>query len=148
MLYDRPPEAGVRDTGGNFYVTSVSAVAAIRKCSAAGTLLQSFLPGTRSDWMDLGVGQCTMYWDDEGTTSTIHRFNVCTGTALTASQISTFDTGNSSMFGLTMVGEITTGGPTSVPSAVPTVSELTLAALVLMLAGVAALRLRRRPPRV
>jgi len=226
------PEACVRDSSGNFYVTSVGAVAAIRKYSATGTLLQSFLPGTRSDWMDLGVDQCTMYWDDEGSTQQIHRFNVCTGTALSdlggsgeytairvlpsngdilvaneglnrvdrfsptgtllgswiptgvlgsifslkldpdgttfwtggtggsvhhfslsgfGPQLSVFDSGNANMFGLTVVGEITTGGPgggpdTSVIVPVPTLSQWTLALLSVLLVAFGALLLcgRRR----
>jgi len=76
------PEACVRDAAGNFYVTSVSGVAAIRKFSPTGTLLQSYIPGKRSDWLDLAADQCTMYWDDEGQTSVIHRHNVCTDTDL------------------------------------------------------------------
>jgi len=85
------PEACVRDAGGNFYVTSVNGVAAIRKYSPSGALLQTFLPGQRSDWLDLAADNCTVYWDDEGATLQIHRFNVCTGTALT-------DLGGSSTF--------------------------------------------------
>jgi len=225
------PEACVRDTAGNIYVTSVGAVAAIRKYSSSGTLLQSFLPGVRTDWMDLGVDQCTMYYDDEGGTPQIHRFNVCTGTALTdlggsgtytalrvlpsngdilvaneglnrvdrfsaagtllgswiptgvlgeifslnldpdgatfwtggsggsvhhfsltgfAPQLSTFNSGNANMFGLTVVGEITTGGPPTPSGAtlpVPTLTEWALAALSFLLVaiGAIALRGRRRP---
>jgi WD40 repeat protein len=223
------PEACVRDAAGNFYVTSVTAVAAIRKYSSTGTLLQTFLPGTRSDWMDLGTDQCTMYWDDEGTSPAIHRFNVCSGTALPvlggsgtftalrvhpgtgdilvansstnrvdrfssagtllgswiptgilgvifalnldpdgltfwtggtggsvhrfaiatfAPQISTFNSGNANLFGLSVVGEITTGGPATGPAEVPTLSQWALIALALMLAGGAALGLRRRHPKI
>ena len=223
------PEACVRDAAGNFYVTSVNFVAAIRKYSSTGTLLQTFLPGVRSDWMDLATDQCTMYWDDEGTTPTIHRFNVCTGTALPVlggsstytalrvlpgsgdilvaneganrvdrftvggtllgswtptlilgvifslnldpdgvtfwtggtggsvhrfalagfgPQITRFDSGNAEMFGLTVVGEITTGGPGAGPAEVPTLSQWALIALAVMLAGGAALGLRRRNPKI
>ena len=227
------PEACVRDTSGNFYLTSTTGIAAIRKYSSAGVLLQSFLPGVRTDWMDLGVDQCTMYWVDEGSTTVIHRFNVCTNTALTnlggngtytairvspstgdilvaneganrvdrfsaagtllgswtptgilgsifslnldpdgatfwtggtggsvhrfslsgfGPQLSTFNSGNANMFGLTVVGEITTGGPPTdggpvafIP--VPTLTEWTLAALSLLVVaiGVISLRGRRRP---
>lgn len=76
------PEACVRDSSGNFYVTSVTGVAAIRKYSSTGALLQSYLPGARSDWLDLAADNCTMYYDNEGASPTIKRFNVCTGTAL------------------------------------------------------------------
>lgn len=222
------PEACVRDAGGNFYVTSVGAVAAIRKYSAAGALLQSFLPGQRSDWLDLAADNCTMYWDDEGATPQIHRFNVCTGTALTdlggsstytalrvlpgsgdiivandttgrvdrfspsgtllgswtptgllgtlfslnldpdgatfwtagtsgsvhrfalsgfAPQIGSFNTGQT-VFGVTVVGEITAAPPTPPPPVailpVPTMSEWMLAVLAMLLAGMSAWRLRRR----
>ena len=223
------PEACVRDAAGNIFVTSVNAVAAIRKFSSTGTLLQTFLPGVRSDWMDLGTDQCTMYYDDEGNTPAIHRFNVCSGTALPdlggsgiftalrvhpatgdifvansgasrvdrfsssgtllgswiptgvlgvifalnldpdgvtfwtggtggsvhrfaiatfAPQISTFNSGNAELFGLSVVGEITTGGPGAGPSEVPTLSQWALIALALMLAGGAALALRRRHPQI
>ncbi|HZP86564.1 MAG TPA: IPTL-CTERM sorting domain-containing protein [Burkholderiales bacterium] len=77
------PEACVRDAAGNFYTTNTSGTKpAITKFSPTGTQLATFLPNTRSDWMDLAADQCTMYWDDEGTTQQIHRFNICNGTAL------------------------------------------------------------------
>jgi hypothetical protein len=219
------PEACVRDAAGNFYVTSVGGVAAIRKYSSAGALLQSFLPGTRSDWLDLAADQCTMYWDDEGSTTVIHRFNVCTGTALTplggngvytairvlpgsgdilvaneagrverfspagtllgswtptgllgtvfslnldpdgttfwtadtggkvyhfpiatfSPELSSFTTGQT-VYGLTVVGEITSGGGGGVgkpATVVPTLSQWALIGLALLLAAVAALRLHR-----
>ncbi len=42
-----------------------------------GALLQSFATG-RSDWIELGPDQCTLYYTDEGESGGILRYNVCT----------------------------------------------------------------------
>jgi WD40 repeat protein len=223
------PEACVRDSAGNFYVTSVGGVAAIRKFSSTGTPLSSFQVGARSDWLDLAADQCTMYYGDETPGNKIHGFNVCTNTALAdlsgssgqytalrvlpgsgdiivangatntvqrfssagtligawtptgftgtifslnldpdgatfwtgsttgnlfrfalsgfGTQLININTGNNPMYGVAVVGEITTGGggppPPTVSAVIPTLSEWALGLLALILASIAVLRLRR-----
>jgi len=72
------PEAMLFDGVGNVYVGNLGGF--ILKFDPAGTLLSKFNNG-RTDWMDLSADQCTMLFDQEG--NTIHRYNVCTNTALT-----------------------------------------------------------------
>jgi hypothetical protein len=66
------PESILFDAAGNAYVGNIGGF--ILKFDSTGNLLASYSTG-RTDWMDLAADQCTMFFDDEG--STIHRFDVC-----------------------------------------------------------------------
>src|SRR5439155_4368936 len=65
------------DGVGNAYVGNTGGF--IVKLDSAGNTIATYNNG-RTDWMDLAADQCTMFYTDEG--GTIHRFDVCTNTAL------------------------------------------------------------------
>jgi hypothetical protein len=76
------PEAVVFDKRGNVFVSSGSSGTGIRKYNSSGALINTILPFTRIDWIDLAVDQKTMFYTNEA--ATIHRVDVSTpgGTAL------------------------------------------------------------------
>ncbi|MDQ2912849.1 MAG: hypothetical protein M3T56_06295 [Chloroflexota bacterium] len=76
------PEAVVFDKSGNVFVSTGSSGSGIREYNSSGALINTILPFTRIDWIDLAADQKTMFYTDEG--STIHRVDVSTpgGTAL------------------------------------------------------------------
>jgi hypothetical protein len=61
------------------FTSEVSGTGDILKLNLSGTQLANY-DTPRSDWIDLASDQCTMFYSDEG--PSIHRFNVCTNTAL------------------------------------------------------------------
>jgi len=76
------PESCLITAGGTvMYTSEVAGTGDILKLSLpTGTQLANYnVP--RSDWIDLAADGCTMFYSDEG--AAIHRFNVCTNTALT-----------------------------------------------------------------
>jgi hypothetical protein len=75
------PESCLIVGGTVMYTSEVGGTGDILKLSLpAGTQLANYNT-PRSDWIDLAADQCTMFYSDEG--PSIHRFNVCTNTALT-----------------------------------------------------------------
>jgi hypothetical protein len=76
------PEAVVFDKTGNVFVSTSHSFNGIREYNSSGTLINSILPSTQIDWIDLAADQKTMFYTGE--TGTIHRVDVSTpgGTAL------------------------------------------------------------------
>jgi streptogramin lyase len=70
------PESIVVDRSGNVFVSSVGAVG-IKEFTSTGTPLNTFIAGTRVDWMDLAANQTTMLFTQEG--STVRTVNLSTG---------------------------------------------------------------------
>ena len=64
---------------GAIYVSNVFGTGDILKLDSSGRELARY-DVRRSDWIDLASDGCTMLYSDEG--PAIHRFNVCTNTAL------------------------------------------------------------------
>ncbi len=58
------PESVLFDKSGNFYSSSVGGLG-IQKFDSAGNYLTSYVGG-RTDWIDLGADQTTMYFTGEG----------------------------------------------------------------------------------
>jgi hypothetical protein len=77
--FNSGPESCLIVGGTTMYVSQVLGTGDIVKLNLSGTQLASYNTA-RSDWIDLAADQCTMFYSDEG--PTIHRFNVCTNTAL------------------------------------------------------------------
>jgi len=71
------PESIVFNAAGEFIVGSVGG--GIRRFSAAGTLIETDIAGTRVDWIDLAADQQTIYFTQEG--RTIQRYNIVTNVA-------------------------------------------------------------------
>jgi streptogramin lyase len=72
------PESILHDASGIVYVGDVSNP--ILKFDPSGTKLASFTTATgRSDWIELGADQCTLYFTGEG--QNVGTLNVCTNTA-------------------------------------------------------------------
>lgn len=81
--YNLDPESIIFDKDGNAYVGHADGTKQVRKFNAAGALVDTFSPQTTdrgTDWIDLAVDQCTLFYTSEG--STIKRYNVCTKTQL------------------------------------------------------------------
>lgn len=80
--FNASPESCLITAGGTvMYVSEVFGTGNILKLSLpSGTQLANYST-PRSDWIDLAADGCTMFYSDEG--PRIHRFNVCTNTALT-----------------------------------------------------------------
>jgi hypothetical protein len=75
-----PESCLIINNGSTMFVSEVEGTGDILKLNLpAGTQAANYNTA-RSDWIDLAADQCTMFYSDEG--STIHRFNVCTNTAL------------------------------------------------------------------
>jgi Thrombospondin type 3 repeat len=73
------PESIVFDAAGNFYVGHADGDKQISKYNAAGILTESYAATTGprgTDWIDLAVDQCTIYYTSEG--PSVRRFDVCT----------------------------------------------------------------------
>ena len=77
--FNNAPESCLILGGTVMYVSEVLGTGDILKLNLSGTQLANY-DTPRSDWIDLAADQCTMFYSDEG--PTIHRFNVCTNTAL------------------------------------------------------------------
>jgi len=80
--FSASPESVVIDAAGSFYVGHASGKQVL-KLNASGAPLTSFSPATErlgTDWIDLSVDQCTLFYTSEG--KLIKRFNVCTNTQL------------------------------------------------------------------
>ena len=73
------PESCLIINGNTMFVSEVFGGNILKVSLPAGTQLASYST-SRSDWIDLAADQCTMFYSDEG--PSIHRFNVCTNTAL------------------------------------------------------------------
>jgi len=81
--YNCSPESIAFDAGEFMYVGQADCTRDILRFDAGGQLVDSFdvpVEVRGSDWIDLAIDQCTMYYTSEGTQ--IKRFNVCTNTAL------------------------------------------------------------------
>jgi hypothetical protein len=80
--FNASPESCLITAGGTvMYVSEVFGTGDILKLSLpAGTQTANYNT-PRSDWIDLAADGCTMFYSDEG--PAIHRFNVCTNTAMT-----------------------------------------------------------------
>src|SRR5258706_11260822 len=74
------PESCLIINGTTMFTSEVGGTGDILKLNLSGTQLANY-DAPRSDWIDLASDQCTMFYTDEG--ASIHRFNVCTNTALT-----------------------------------------------------------------
>ena len=73
------PESCLIINGNTMFTSEVFGTGDILKLNLSGTQLANY-DVARSDWIDLASDQCTMFYSDEG--PSIHRFNVCTNTAL------------------------------------------------------------------
>jgi hypothetical protein len=73
------PESCLIINGNTMFTSEVFGTGDILKFNLSGTQLANY-DVARSDWIDLASDQCTMFYSDEG--PSIHRFNVCTNTAL------------------------------------------------------------------
>ena len=73
------PESCLIINGNTMFTSEVFGTGDILKLNLSGTQLANYNT-PRSDWIDLASDQCTMFYTDEG--PSIHRFNVCTNTAL------------------------------------------------------------------
>ena len=73
------PESCLIINGNTMFTSEVGGTGDILKLNLSGTQLANY-DTPRSDWIDLAADQCTMFYTDEG--PSIHRFNVCTNTAL------------------------------------------------------------------
>jgi hypothetical protein len=73
------PESCLIINGNTMFTSEVGGTGDILKLNLSGTQLANYNVA-RSDWIDLASDQCTMFYTDEG--PSIHRFNVCTNTAL------------------------------------------------------------------
>jgi hypothetical protein len=77
--FNAAPESCLIVGGTTMYTSEVFGTGDILKLNLSGTQLANYdVP--RSDWIDLAADLCTMFYTDEG--PVIHRFNVCTNTAL------------------------------------------------------------------
>jgi Carboxypeptidase regulatory-like domain/Phosphate-induced protein 1 conserved region len=72
--FSNTPESILFDKAGNAYVGQVGG--GVLKFDENGNLLTT-IPTGRSDWIDLGADQCTLYYTDEGETGGIMRYNAC-----------------------------------------------------------------------
>jgi DNA-binding beta-propeller fold protein YncE len=66
---DTNPESIVFDASGNFYVGHAGGGHTIRKFSNTGVPLATYSPAVEdrgTDWIDLAVNQCTMFYTSEG----------------------------------------------------------------------------------
>jgi hypothetical protein len=77
--FNNNPESCLIINGNTMFTSEVGGTGDILKLNLSGTQLASY-DTPRSDWIDLASDQCTMFYTDEG--PSIHRFNVCTNTAL------------------------------------------------------------------
>ena len=77
--FNASPESCLIVGGTTMYVSEVTGTGDILKLNLSGTQLANYNT-PRADWIDLAADLCTMFYTDEG--PTIHRFNVCTNTAL------------------------------------------------------------------
>lgn len=81
--YSSLPESILFDAAGDAYVGQAGGTADILRFDGAGLPRASYnVPIERrgSDWMDLAIDQCTMYYTSEG--PSIKRFDVCADAAL------------------------------------------------------------------
>ena len=78
--FNNAPESCLIVGGTIMYTSEVLGTGDILKLNLSGAQLANY-DTPRTDWIDLASDQCTMFYSDEG--NTIHRFNVCTNTALT-----------------------------------------------------------------
>ena len=75
------PESCLITAGGAImYVSEVLGTGDILKLNLPSGTQAANYDTPRSDWIDLAADGCTMFYTDEG--PSIHRFNVCTNTAL------------------------------------------------------------------
>lgn len=80
--YNCAPESIVLNAAGDLYVGQADCSRDVVRLSSTGSLIGTHdVPTERrgSDWVDLSVDQCTLYYTSEGTR--IKRFDVCTNTA-------------------------------------------------------------------
>ena len=77
--FNSSPESCLIINGNTMFTSEVLGTGDILKLNLSGTQLANYNT-PRSDWIDLAADQCTMFYSDEG--PSIHRFNVCTNTAL------------------------------------------------------------------
>ena len=76
------PESCLITGGGSImYTSEVFGTGDILKLNLPSGSQAANYDTPRSDWIDLAADGCTMFYTDEG--PSIHRFNVCTNTALT-----------------------------------------------------------------
>ena len=76
------PESCLIVGGGSImYTSEVFGTGDILKLNLPSGTQAANYDTPRSDWIDLAADGCTMFYSDEG--PSIHRFNVCTNTALT-----------------------------------------------------------------
>jgi sugar lactone lactonase YvrE len=108
----------------------------IRRTNSAGTTIQTYDDTGNNSWFALNLDpDGTSFWSGDFSTSEICRFDIAAGTNLGCFSTGT---GTSTLFGLSVFGEITQGGPG--PSAeVPEPGTMLLVG-----SGVAALIARRR----
>jgi cysteine-rich repeat protein len=79
----RGTESILFDAVGNFYVGHADGDRSIRKYNAAGTLLDTYPAATEArgtDWIDLAIDQCTMFYTSEG--RKVKRYDICNKTQL------------------------------------------------------------------
>lgn len=91
-------------SGGLLVADSVN----IKRLDATGATIQSYDVAGHDDWFSLNLdSDGTSFWAGDFTTGQIHKFDITAGGAPLQSII----TGSSSLFGVTVFGEITVGGP-------------------------------------
>lgn len=81
--YNANPESILFDAAGDAYVGQAGGTADLLQFDGGGQLQATYdVPIERrgSDWIDLAIDQCTMYYTSEGTS--IKRFDVCANAAL------------------------------------------------------------------
>ena len=79
--FNANPESCLITAGGTImYVSEVFGTGDILKLNVPSGTQAANYNVPRSDWIDLAADLCTMFYSDEG--PSIHRFNVCTNTAL------------------------------------------------------------------